>query len=100
MISAVYDEELVPNPEADFYYDLTRDEKGVVITEYIGESADVVIPSQIEDLPVTKIGDRSFSSNSGIKSVVILEGVVEIGEMSFCYDKNLQSVKLPNTLKK
>ena len=56
--------------------------------------ADVTIPAG-----VTKIAPYLFE-NSGITSVVIPEGVTEIGENAFYWCRNLTSVTLPESLKK
>ncbi len=61
--------ELVPNAESDFlWHALTADEVadaqyvgGVVITGYVGDSDDVVIPKAIDNKPVVAIAEFAFS---------------------------------------
>lgn len=65
-------EEITPNAESDFvWHVLTADETtnpkcvgGVVITAYVGESDEVVIPKTIDDKPVVAIGEFAFSPSS------------------------------------
>ncbi|MDE6775588.1 MAG: leucine-rich repeat domain-containing protein, partial [Ruminococcus sp.] len=48
------------------------------------ESAEkVVIPSEIDGLPVTGIGDYAFFDCSGLTSVTIPDSVISIGESAF-----------------
>ena len=46
---------------------------------------------------VTKIGRCAFY-NSGLKSVTIPEGVMEIGQGTFCFCEDLQSVTIPGSV--
>ncbi len=59
----------------------------------------VVIPEEIDGVPVTKIGTAAFNG-CVIQEIVIPEIVVEIGNSAFegCYP--LETVKLPSNLKK
>ena len=53
----------------------------VTIKKYIGSDTEVVIPSVIEGLPVTKIGKEAFYKRASLMiSVVIPEDVTSIGE--------------------
>ena len=62
-----------------------------VITAYLGNDENVIIPSQIEGYNV-KIGLGAFSYNQTIKSVTIPETVFEIGPAAFFGCKNLEKV--------
>lgn len=65
-------------------------------------SGDIFIPSTIEyeedTYEVTKIGFLCFASNKEITSVVISEGVKEIGSSSFTRCDKLKSIILPNSV--
>ena len=81
------EEEPVKGRTEDGLYYIDRSD-GVHITAYDGESEHVVVPAQLEGLPVTVIDDDVFSYRNGIKSVVLPEGLKKIGEFAFwaCYD--------------
>lgn len=84
----------------DFSYSLISDKTAVKITEYTGLDAEVVIPAEIDGLPVTYIGDGAFESNKGLASVVIPDSVNTIGWSAFSDCIALTSVTLPANLKK
>ncbi len=58
---------------------------------------DVVIPKKINGVKVLRIGDISFM-NKGIESVIIPEGVKEIGFQAF-FDNNLKEIHIPKSVK-
>lgn len=66
--------------------------KAGILISYNGESPDVILPEG----PYA-IGDRCFE-NMGIRSVVISEGITEIGHYAFANCKNLRIVKLSKSL--
>jgi len=82
------------NPASDFEYE-EKDGK-IIITEYIGESKDVVIPKKINELPVVSIDDEAFYF-SEITSVIIPNTVTNIGFKAFINNK-LTSVIIPNSV--
>ena len=83
------------SPVSDFKYRKTS--SGVIIKEYIGNSAEVVIPDKIDGGPVVEIGMRAFIGKK-IQSVTVPEGVKKIGEFAFSGCKELTSVELPEGL--
>ncbi|GHV12159.1 hypothetical protein FACS189491_04630 [Spirochaetia bacterium] len=66
------------------------------ITGYTGTSKDVVIPGQINGIPVTSIGEDAFKMNQ-LTSVTIPNSVTSIGGGAF-YDNQLTSVTIPNSV--
>ncbi|MDE6781998.1 MAG: leucine-rich repeat protein [Ruminococcus sp.] len=70
----------------------------VVISGFDKSVRDVVIPSEIEGLPVTKIGDYAFSSCDGITSVTIPDSVTSIGNDAFHGCSGLTSVTIPDSV--
>ncbi|RKJ74841.1 leucine-rich repeat domain-containing protein, partial [Butyricicoccus sp. 1XD8-22] len=91
------------NPVSDFTY-TTASDGGIKITGYQGSSTQLVIPSEIEGLPVTSIGVNAFLekpiskvifpstlkvvetnafSGTQLQQVVMNEGLEEIGRRAF-----------------
>lgn len=94
---------------------------GVSIVGYYGNETNIVIPSEVDGLPVTeirfssfdrndtitsvyipgtvkKIGDGAFSECSKLSSVVMEDGVEEIGIYAFKDCPNLRNITIPSTL--
>ena len=89
-------EDLQESPVGDFEYE-TNDENGITVLKYIGQSDTVVIPREIQNQPVTKIGDRAFEQTAVI-SVVIPDAVTVIGNECFYRCERLESVALSENL--
>jgi hypothetical protein len=70
----------------------------ITITEYTGPGGDVTIPSTINELPVTSIGDRAFYNKSSLSSVTIPNSVTNIGAYAFSSCVNLTSVTIPDSV--
>lgn len=68
----------------------------VRITGYTGDIADVVIPAEIEGMPVTEIGSYAFGANEILSSVEIPVGV-DIGKWAFSECSSLCYVSLSGT---
>lgn len=85
------------------------DSDTVRITGYNGgpvEPHEVVIPAEVPTAEdgstvkrVTRIDDMAFYSMASVKSVVLPEGLEEIGEFAFAKCVQLESVTIPTTLK-
>ena len=86
-------ETLKETPASDFEYTVSSSGKSVFITKHIGNSEEVVIPSEIEDLPVIQIKSNAFE-NSSVKNVVLPKTVTGIGG-AFKNCTSLSSVTLP-----
>lgn len=87
---------LKANPATDFEYDFNKDNETLYIKGYKGTSTTVVIPAEIEGMKVTRI---TYLSDS-VETVVIPEGITEIGGSAFEDVESLKSVQLPSTLEK
>lgn len=79
----------------NFEYVITNEE--VTILNYINSSNDVEIPSTIDNLKVTKIGEYAFD-NSEITSLKLNENLQEIGDYAF-RSNLIITLTMPNTLK-
>ncbi len=60
----------------------------------------IVIPSEINGIPVTKIGGYVFSNNKSLQSLTIPEGIKEIGDSAFEGSTLQGELILPSTLEK
>jgi hypothetical protein len=86
------------NPESDFEFEI--DKGAVIITGYVGEAVDVVIPATIQELPVRKISGNYYPKNAAVNSIVIPSGVTTIGEYAFSNYTSLKSITFPKGVKK
>lgn len=88
-------------PASDFIYGLTDLGDGVVIKEYNKKKSDgdveIIIPSEIEGMPVVELADRAFAY-SIVKTVVIPDSILRIGERLFSYSAQLKYVKLSTSI--
>lgn len=83
------------SPVEDFAYELK--DGYAVITGYKGTDFEISIPQKIEGRPVIAIGENAFLDYD-LTSIVIPEGVKEIGKEAFRSCKCLTKVELPDTL--
>jgi hypothetical protein len=81
---------LVPAAEAQFIY--TTNSGSITISGYSGSGGTVIIPSAINDLPVTSIGDDAFENYSGITNVIIPGSVTNLGDGAFYFCISLTGV--------
>ncbi len=99
--------EVKENPASDFEYKKSEDGDSILITKYVGASENVVIPAEIDGLPVKTIysvGENATEmvgafQNSSIKSVVIPDSVTSIGSNAFMDCSSLTEVKVAKNLK-
>ena len=56
---------------------------GYVVTDYVGDIADVVIPNIYQNLPVVAIGDGAFEDCASVTNVSVPDSVVSIGAKAF-----------------
>ncbi|MDE7088888.1 MAG: leucine-rich repeat domain-containing protein, partial [Prevotella sp.] len=79
-----------------FVYDINNGE--ATITGASINNPDVIIPSEIDGYPVTEIGMMAFVFNWTMETVVIPEGVKKLGWYAFNSCWNLREVTLPESL--
>ncbi|MBE6666026.1 MAG: leucine-rich repeat domain-containing protein [Ruminococcaceae bacterium] len=95
------------NPKTDFQYEISTNGDAVYINKYIGASRNVVIPSQIDGLPVATI--KGIAGEGGlvqegafegcdIQSVTIPHSVTAIGLHAFKDCKELVQITIPDNL--
>ncbi len=89
--------EAEPEAEPEFTYQKLSD--GTFrISKYIGSSAEVVIPSEVDGVSVTAIARRAFSGCSEVTSVTIPEGITSIGDYAFEKCAALKSIDIPDSV--
>ncbi len=81
----------------DFEYSVT-DNATVTITKYTGSDATVNIPAQINEMDVTVIGEKAFSNNTSLRSVVFPDTLKAIDKSAFEACISLQSISFPDSL--
>ena len=87
------------NPASDFYFETNKDFTEIIIYRYDGKSPNVVIPSEIEGVPVTEIKSfASYMNPTKITSVVMPDTVKKIGKEAFSQCKELKYVKFSKNL--
>jgi len=89
----------VSSPESDFVY--VSNGEAVQINQYIGKGGNVVIPNEIEGLPVTRIAAEAFRNTKKITGIVFPDKLEFIGNYAF-YDATRLTgiIVLPATVKK
>ncbi len=83
----------------DIYENLTYKKYAdyIEISGYVKQpEGKLIIPAEIDGLPVTSIGYESFSSCSGLTSVTIPESVIYIKENAFSSCSGLTSITISN----
>ena len=90
--------EAAASPVSDFTYEILEGQ--VTITAYTGSDEHVVIPSEIEGLPVTELGRRAFRENMQVKSFVLPDSLKKIGDQCFMLCKNLETIEIPAQVEK
>jgi len=95
-ISAMAENEDSLVTESGLYYEINNGE--ITITDCDDTLTDIVIPSEIDGIPVTAIGERAFEWKSQLHTVVISEGIKRIEYCGFGSCRFMTSVKLPQSL--
>ena len=79
-------------------FNYTTANGAITISGYTGSGGVVTIPSTVNGLPVTGIGDHAFASATGLTSITIPDGVTSIGTGAFGGCSSLANVTIPNTV--
>ena len=70
--------------------------EGSTIIKYNKEGGNVVIPSVVDGVVITEIGDNAFNGLN-IDSVIIPDTVVKIGDYAFA-NNNIRALKIPDSV--
>ncbi len=86
----LFDLDTMPNADVTLYphfvpsvfiYEYLSDSE-IIITDYVGGRSDIEIPSMINGVAVTHIGDHAFRDKD-LKTLVIPDSIVSIGDLAF-----------------
>lgn len=82
--------------QAQFTY--TTNNGSITITGYTGTGGDVVIPSAINGLPVTSIGEDAFENKINLTGITIPGSITNIGVYAFYECSGLTNVTIPDSV--
>ncbi len=83
----------IDTEKGTLYYSI-KDDKATVTT-YSGRDIKLVIPEQIEGLPVRKISKKAFLNSRQLRELVIPDTVRKISDWAFAHAANLEEVSFP-----
>ncbi len=82
----------------EFTYRYINENSEVEIISYFGDGGHIVVPSTINDKPVTSIGSNAFKGNVKITSATLPNTLTSIGGLAFYKCSSLTSITLPESL--
>lgn len=97
--NAVSRAEVKETPAKFFQYGLTPDRDGIIITRYLGKGIAVVLPSQIDGLPVVEVATKAFYGCVSLVRVSLPSSVRMIGQHAFDGCTKLARIELPDGLR-
>ena len=83
--------------EPEFTYEQNED-GGITLTGYAGKTENLVIPAEIDGIPVTAIGESCFAGDLTLVKVTVPEGVRSIGDYAFECCGCLKKIYMPESL--
>ena len=81
-----------------FRFELDDSGTGYIITDYVGDETELVIPDEYNGLPVTQIGSRAFESDGQLIAIIIPDSVTSIGDSAFGDCTGLTSITIPDSV--
>ena len=81
-------------PASDFVYELNADGTGIFIIAYKGSEKNVVIPSTIENYPVVELSSVAFTARGNLESITIPNSIKKIGTLTFAGCEKLKTVNI------
>ena len=99
-LNAIYQSEPLLKESLGLAYELSSDESYYIVTG-IGTctDTDVVIPETYEGKPIKEIADGAFRAKKDLKSIIIPNSVISIGERVFQDCSSLENITIPASVK-
>lgn len=88
----------IASAELDVRYSFNQGGDSISIDHVYGAVGDVVLPGEIDNLPVTVINNGAFNNNEKLTSITIPEGVTRIADSAIVDCIALKSVTIPNSV--
>lgn len=85
----------------DYEYELINGGKEVQIRHYLGTDTEITIPNTLDGKPVKLIDDvddGGFCVEGFLTSVVISDGIEEIGEYALANNEKLETIVIPDSV--
>ena len=92
-------EESTDDAEPDFEY-VENEDGGITLQIYLGKENNVVVPSEVNGKPVTKIETHCFANMFDLLSVTLPETITVIGSNAFFQCSSLSQIILPSNLER
>lgn len=70
--------------------------EAIIVDYFKGTAGEVEIPNEIDGIPVTAIGDRTFFGHQGITSITLPTTVTHIGQEAFRACERLEAIHVPS----
>lgn len=86
-----------PLTSGDWQY-LVNSRDEAVLTGYTGSATALTLPTEIDGLPVTAVGDYAFSENKTLAQVTVPAGITEIRSGAFRGCTALAQIALPESV--
>lgn len=82
---------------SDDSFEYTETQEGIVLTAYIGENENILIPAIIDGQNVVALSG-TFYADASVKNVRLSEGIKVIDYMTFWHCTNLERVDIPDSV--
>lgn len=92
-------ESVEATPIEMFEIEFSEDNTYAIISKYIGDEVDVVIPDEVDGVPIKEIGDEAFMQCTQIESILFPDSLERIQFAAFSQCSNLKSVRISQNVK-
>ena len=85
-------------PGGSLYFEQRKTKDGnsaMILTRVSGMPGEIIVPENIEKIPVTIAEKKAFLSKKSIRRIVFPDSVKDIGDWAFAYCDSLKEVELP-----